>query len=227
MTLALARQQLKDTIMMQRIPQTLHLGNDTAPRTKPPRATTALSNITVARLNMPVVLKLMRRVLQSASLCAIFLMLLAQNAIELAITPINALSHLKISAAKAQLPRSSQRTRYRAHMCPRRLHRLMTSLNPLLNRKSSSASLKKMPSSKCTGLVLTLLRLPSPLSYYMRTTGMSAMSRSELAKFHSGNYGGSNSADELLRRAMKFALYAFRILSRKQVWAQYIPKPFT
>ena len=116
MNLALARQQLKDTIMMQQIPRTLHLGK-IAPRTKPPRATTALSNITVARLNMPVVLTQMRKVLQSA----ISLALLAKIANELAITPINAFSHLKISAAKAQLPRSFQATLSRVHMCPQRL----------------------------------------------------------------------------------------------------------
>ena len=101
--------------MMQKIHQTLHLGNDTAPRTKPPRSTTARTNSSVARLTMPVVPSQMRRVLRSASLCAIFLMLLAQNAIELAITPINAPSALETLAAKAQrMRRNSQRTQRRA-----------------------------------------------------------------------------------------------------------------
>ena len=63
---------------------------------------------------MPVVPSQMRRVLQSASLCAIFLMLLAQNAIELAITPINAPSALEKSAAKARITRDYQRTLRRA-----------------------------------------------------------------------------------------------------------------
>ena len=100
--------------MMQKIPQTLHLGNDTAPRTKPPRATTARTNSSVARLTMPVVPNQMRRVLQSATLCAISLILLAQNAAKQAITPINAPSALEASAAKAQMTRNSQRTLCRA-----------------------------------------------------------------------------------------------------------------
>ena len=63
---------------------------------------------------MPVVPNQMRRVLQSASLCAISLMLLAQNATELAITPINAPSALEKSAAKARITRDYQRTLRRA-----------------------------------------------------------------------------------------------------------------
>ena len=200
--------------MMQKIPRTLHLGNDTAPRTKPPRTTAALSNPkAVPWLNMPVVLHQMRIVLQSA----ISLTLFAQNANKLAITPINACSYPKTSAAKAPLPISFQRTLCRVHMCPQRQHRLMLFLNPFLSHKSSSALLRKMPSSECIGLVLTWLRLPSPLSYYMQTTGMSAMNKSELAQFDFGNYDESTSADELLRRVQKFPLSDFLSPSRKQV----------
>ena len=93
MNLALARQKLKDTKMMQKIPRILHLGNDTDPRTKPPRAKS-----TLPRLCMPVVLTTtMRTVLQNATQSATSLILLAQNATKLAITPINAFSDPKTS----------------------------------------------------------------------------------------------------------------------------------
>ena len=117
--------------MMQKTPLTLHLGKDqasgtitqtayfqntcyTAPRTKPPRSTTARTNSTVARLTMPVVSNQTRSVLQSATLCATSHILLAQNAAKLAITAINAPSALEKSAAKAQMTGNSQRTLRRA-----------------------------------------------------------------------------------------------------------------
>ena len=61
--LALARLKSKNTKMMQRIPQRLHLGNVTAPWTESPCTATALSNpIAMPWLSMPVVLPEIRSV---------------------------------------------------------------------------------------------------------------------------------------------------------------------
>ena len=85
-------------------------------------------HMSATRLFMPVLLNLMRIVLQTArsddnvdSLSS-----LAPIANKLAITPINVLTLLRPRAAQAHLASHFQRTQCRVHMCPRRqLHLLL------------------------------------------------------------------------------------------------------